>query len=256
MDPYLEAPVVWSDCHGRLASEISAVLNALVRPKYVARMTPTVTYDLIEISKAEVIRPDIGVWQTPAEAPGPGAGVETMATTVPVESLVLYEVPLELFTIELRTSDNLTLVTAIEILSPVNKRRGHDAFHAYLQKRRDPLRSTANLVEIDLLRVGERPPLEAPVPVAPYYVTVSRSRHRPRVAVWPVQFSDRLPTIPIPLREPDADVPLDLGAVLVAVYDHGGYDMLIDYHLPPPPPALSDAEATWLDGWLTQHGAR
>ena len=51
------------------------------------------------------------------------------------------------------------LVTAIEILSPVNKRPGHEAHKSCLRKRRELLRSEANLMEIDLLRGGERPRL-------------------------------------------------------------------------------------------------
>ena len=40
MDPYIEAPDVWSDFHGGLANEIRTALNRQLRPRYVARMTP------------------------------------------------------------------------------------------------------------------------------------------------------------------------------------------------------------------------
>ncbi len=40
MDPYIEAPKVWSDFHGDLAGEIRADLNTRMLPKYVARMEP------------------------------------------------------------------------------------------------------------------------------------------------------------------------------------------------------------------------
>src|SRR5437870_13636944 len=67
------------------------------------------------------------------------------------------------------------LVTVIEVLSPVNKRPSHEAYLAYQRKRRDILRSEVHLLEIDLLRGGERPPLERPVPPAAYYVVLSRA---------------------------------------------------------------------------------
>jgi hypothetical protein len=102
------------------------------------------------------------------------------------------------------------------------------------------------LIEIDLLREGRRPPLERPVPVAPYYVVLSRAKRRPYVDVWPIQLCEKLPAIPVPLVEPDPDVALDLGAVVAAVYGRGGYATLIDYSQPPPPP-LSAAESAWLD---------
>ena len=218
MDPYIEAPDVWSDFHGGLAAEIRRDLNQRLRPRYVARMVPYVTYEQIEL--------------------GP------------------QELPLRLYSVEIHAAETMELVTAIEILSPVNQRRSHDAYHEYQRKRRDLLRSSAHLLEIDLLRGGERPPLERPVPPAPYYVTLSRVGERPKVKVWPVQLWDRLPVLPVPLREPDPDAPLDLGALVAALYEHGGYDMLIDYRRPPPPPKLSEAEANWLDEQLQKQGQR
>ncbi|NLY01064.1 MAG: DUF4058 family protein [Rhodopirellula sp.] len=124
-----------------------------------------------------------------------------------------------------------------------------------LRKRRELLRSGAHVIEIDLLRGGHRPPLERPVPSAPYYVTLSRVSRRPYVDVWPVQLQERLPTIPVPLLEPDPDAPLDLAAVVAAVYERGAYARLIDYRQSPPPP-LSDAEAAWLDEHLRSCKAR
>lgn len=55
----------------------------------------------------------------------------------------------------------------------------------------------------------------------------------------------RLPPLPIPLLPPDEDVTLDLGAALRAVYDEAAYELSIDYHLPPPPPALDEATGAW-----------
>ncbi len=119
------------------------------------------------------------------------------------------------------------------------------------------MRSSAHLIEIDLLRGGERPPLETPVPAAPYYVTLSHWDHRPKVAVGPIQLWDKLPVLPVPLLEPDPDVPLDLGAVVASVYERGGYPSLIDYHQsPPPPPPLSDEEMAWVDKHLREQAIR
>jgi anti-sigma factor RsiW len=101
--------------------------------------------------------------------------------------------------------------------------------------------------EMDLLRSGARPPLARPVPPAPYYITLSRAERRPRVEVWPLQLQEPLPILPIPLRAPDPDTILDLGAALAAVYERGAYARVIDYHLPPLPPALSESEQHGLD---------
>lgn len=257
MDPYIEQPIVWGDFHSRLASAISASINARVRPRYVARLTPYVTYDHIEISEpTTAIRPDVGVWQTQPSAADSAALAPVAVTPAPVESRVLLEVTEEIFSIEIRSVADMVLVTAIEILSPVNKRRGHDAYHDYLRKRRDLLRSAAHLIEIDLLRAGERPPLESPVPPAPYYITLARANRRPGVQVWPIQIWDKLPVIPVPLREPDPDAAIDLPAILASVYEDGGYDLLIDYRQPPPAPELPQAEAEWLDRLLVARELR
>jgi hypothetical protein len=111
-------------------------------------------------------------------------------------------------------------------------------------------------MEIDLLRGGERPRLTRPVPPAPYYVTLSRVNRRPYVDVWPIQLWEKLPVLPIPLLAPDPDASLDLGAIVAAIYNRGAYTRLIDYHRPPPPPALSDTEALWLDGHLRTQQVR
>ena len=255
MDPYIEAPEVWSDFHGRLAEEISAALNEVLEPRYIARLTPRVSYEIVEIGESRNIRPDVGVWQSQSPSSEPQGGV-AVVPAAPVESTVAMELPLRLYTVEVCETDSMRLVTAIEVLSPVNKRRSHEAYHDYLRKRRELLRSDAHLVEIDLLRGGDRPPLERPVPAAPYYVTLSRAARRPKVKVWPIQLWEPLPTLPVPLWEPDPDVLLNLGAVLATVYQHGAYARLIDYRQPPPPPPLSDAEAAWLSKCLGHDGDR
>lgn len=249
-DPYIETPRIWSDFHGDLAGEIRAELNRTIRPTYYAGLTPYVTYETIEVTqrKTEGIRPDVGIWKTAA---GPLATATVpLVETEPVESMVTLELPLELFSVEIRTAADDFLVTSIEILSPVNKRRGHDAHIDYLRKRRELLRSAAHLIEIDLLRAGVRPPLDQPVPLAPYYVMLSRATRRPHVAVWPIPLNARLPVIPVPLLEPDPDVSLDLGAIVASVYERGGYDTRIDYRQPVPPPALSAEESAWVAGLL------
>ncbi len=225
MDPYIETPELWSDFHNNLASEIRAQLNWLIQPCYFARLTPYETYEVVEVGEGHGVRPA-------------------------VESLVTLEIPLRLHRVEMRTTASQQLVTVIEVLSPVNKRPSHEAYLAYQRKQRDILRSEVHLLEIDLLRGGERPPLERPVPPAAYYVVLSRTHRRPTVEVWPLQLTDRLPVLPVPLREPDPDVPLDLGAAVASVYERGAYASQIDYRQPPPPPSFTKPETDWLDALL------
>ncbi len=255
MDPYIEDPEIWSDFHSNLATEIQGQLNPIIGPGYVARLTPRVTYEIVEIAKTQMVRPDVGVWQNPLSRQGHTASA-VVIPPAPVTSSVTLEVPLRLINVEVRKTGTLELVTAIEILSSVNKQPSHDAYHDYQRKRKELLRSSAHLLEIDFLRGGQRPPLEEPVPLAPYYVVLSRVDLRPRVEVWPIQFRDKLPIVAVPLQEPDPDAPLDLAAALDAVYHRGGYASLIDYHRPPPPPKLTDAELVLVDALPRAEGVR
>ena len=60
------------------------------------------------------------------------------------------------------------------MLSPFNKRPG-EGREDYLRKRRLILQSEVHLVELDLLRDGERVPMGKPLPPADYYAIISRS---------------------------------------------------------------------------------
>ena len=61
MDPYIEHPEIWSDFHGDLAAQIRADLNKVIQPRYVARLVPRVTYEVVEMDRPRSVRPDVGV---------------------------------------------------------------------------------------------------------------------------------------------------------------------------------------------------
>lgn len=118
------------------------------------------------------------------------------------------------------------------------------------------LASDVHLVEIDLLRGGERAGSEVqgpPLNAADYILLVNRG-----VAVnpgdwpdiWPVTLDHPLPLLPIPLDPPDADVLLDMNAVLRTVYERAAYARRIDYRPPVPPPALRPVMAKWVKAHL------
>ena len=86
MDPYIEDPEVWSDFHGGLADEMRAQLNSVLQPRYIARLTPRVTYDIIEVAERRNVRPDVGIWQP--QPPSGDLGGVALITATPVESLV------------------------------------------------------------------------------------------------------------------------------------------------------------------------
>ena len=77
MDPYIESPALWSDFHNDLASEIRAQLNRCIQPRYFARLTPYVTYEVVEIGQVQGVRPDVGVWHLQPLSGKPPASVAT-----------------------------------------------------------------------------------------------------------------------------------------------------------------------------------
>ena len=61
-----------------------------------------------------------------------------------------------------------------------------------------------------------------------------------------MDLQDPLPVVPVPLRAPDDDIPLDLASAFTTIYDRAAYDLSLNYAEPPPPPPLSASEQIWL----------
>ncbi len=253
MDPYLEAPDLWPDVHASLAFAIRDQIQPRLSPRYTAALIPYIAFEAIEIAPVRLAVPDVGILER--DLPGP-VGAATAIAPAPLTGIVAMEAPTRYQRIEIRAVGGDTLVTVIELLSPVNKRPGAEGADAYDRKRREILRSDAHLLEIDLLRPGRRPALTTPLPDAPYFIFLSRIERRPLVEIWPLSLREPLPVVPVPLRSPDADVPLALAEALHHAYTSARYDLRIDYRHAPPPPTLSPDDAAWLDAQLRASGLR
>src|SRR5262249_14360946 len=116
--------------------------------------------------------------------------------------------PVPQLSVEIRDTANRQPVAAIEVLSRTNKRG--DGYTEYVRKRNRLLRSSAHLLEIDLLREDRRVPMQRPLPPADYFIFLSRVEKRPLTDVWPIAVTDPLPPVPVPLLPGDPDVTLDL----------------------------------------------
>src|SRR5439155_21795842 len=127
---------------------------------------------------------------------GDASAVQTEPGSVTMRALVKAEYR-ETF-LEIRQLDpNHKLVTGIEVLSPSNKRRGTKGWWLYYRKRLAYLSGYANLVEVDLLRRGQRMPMVDPWPDSPYYLLVSRKKRSTRCTVRPAYFTKPLPPLTI-----------------------------------------------------------
>ena len=156
---------------------------------------------------------------------------------------------MQLSNVEIRDTASNQLVTSIEILSPVNKRE--PGLTQYRQKRQRLYQAGIHLMEIDLIRRGIRPVAHPRMPDASYVIALTRV-HAGKTDVWVRTIQESLPTLPVPLRAPDDDVLLDLGAALEAVYEEAAYDLSIDYQQAPPPPSLTPEEVRWTQELLAQ----
>ncbi|HBL11878.1 MAG TPA: hypothetical protein DD379_10810 [Cyanobacteria bacterium UBA11162] len=255
MNPYLEG-YLWSDVHNALASKIRQQLTPKLRPRYTARLEVYVVEDSLPESEIGILYPDVEVMRVTqrgevAENPFPhGISSSVSVTPAPLTLPVFQPVSVRLVSIEIRDTAKNILVTCIEILSPVNKRE--PGLSAYRQKRQRLYQAGVHLIELDLLRRGTRPFAHPRMPDVPYAIALTRSQSG-MMEVWPLRLQDSLPIIPVPLRSPDPDVPLELPQVLADIYEEAAYDLSIDYSQPPPPPILSEDDTQWMHTLLSQY---
>jgi Protein of unknown function (DUF4058) len=245
MDPYLEG-ALWTTVYFSLSAEIVRQLAPRVRPRYLvlpAERFVMETPESVAITTTDMY-PDVSVAKTPSMA---GASHGTIVAPAPIELATIIPTPIPHVTIEIRDTANRQLVTAIEVLSPTNKRG--DGRNEYLAKRRRILLSTAHLLEIDLLRQGQRVPMQKPLPRAPYSIILSRVERRPMTEIWPISLAEPLPVVPVPLLSDDEDEALDLQQAFAAIYDLLGYDLALDYSQPPEVP-LPQEDAAWAETLL------
>lgn len=255
MDPYLEG-IIWPDVHQRLATEISRRLAPRLRPGYVARLALTVFHDDPSIEGIGIVYPDVEVTRRSMGAllhELQARVVEPVATDIRVTWQPIPPAPLVVpildamefhqVTIEVRDTLKNELVTAIELISPANKRE--PGLAEYKKKRLKLIDAGVHLLEIDLIRRGTRPIAHPGLPNSAYVVALTRRFSR-KLELWPLRLQDFLPVLPVPLKDPDPDVPLELGPALAVIYDEAVYELSIDYSQKPPPPALSEEEAEWL----------
>jgi Protein of unknown function (DUF4058) len=246
MNPYLEG-YLWPDVHHALASKIRQQLVPKLRPRYTARLEIYLVEDTTPEAEIGILYPDVEILQVKqsnaASVPSSNEAAVAIAPA-PLTLPVLQPVETRLSSIEIRDTAKNLLITSIEILSPVNKRE--PGLTPYRQKRQRLYQAGIHLIEIDLLRRGTRPYNHPRLPNVPYVVTLTRAQSG-IVEVWPIELQDRLPTIPVPLRTPDADIPLELSSALEEIYDEAAYDLSIDYSQPPPPPALSASDTRWME---------
>jgi len=241
MDPCLERPEIWPDFHDSLITYIRENLQPKLRPRYAA-----LTQDRLYVVEHErPVWPDVSVVRTARDEAGVATAVGVDADEPLVVELVEEEVRQPLIHI-VEPAAGQRLVTAIEVLSPDNKRSG-EGRDSYLRKRDELWQSTAHLVEIDLLREGTRTlrvSTERPERTAPWCYVASVSRQPATYELYLFSLEDRLPRVRVPLAHDDPDVVLDLKAAFDRCWEAGPYPELLRYG-EPPPGNLAQDQISW-----------
>jgi len=200
MNPYLEHPNGWAGFHLGMAVALSDELTPQIAPLWYAELVPT-------------------------EYPFPaGSGerlqrqLERIGERVRIPARVE---ALRLPSVQIKSVDADETMTTIELRNPWNKSipTHRDACQRKWQRF---MEARVHFVEIDLLRGGQRTPW-GHAPQCEYAVTVSRWEARPTADYWPIRLRERLPIIPVPLREGEPEPTLDLQSLLHRVYDAAGY---------------------------------
>ncbi len=238
MNPWLESPKLWSDVHFSLMAAIAHYLRPIVAPRY---------YVAVETQAyigATSHYPDLSIAQADDSAP-----VQTATLTLTQPTFVNLTIPeiVEEAYLEIREHGSDTVITAIELLSPTNKRAGVGR-ESYLRKRLTVLGTATHFIEIDLLRSWQPMPFTAK-PVSDYRIFLRRGDDPHRGQVYAFTVRQPVPEFCVPLQADDVEPVLDIGHLLKQLYQEARYDLRIDYHRPPTP-RLAEDDMVWAKNLL------
>ncbi|MBE9075966.1 DUF4058 family protein [Romeria aff. gracilis LEGE 07310] len=259
MDPYLEHPDFWPEVHHWLITLIAETLVPQVRPKYRVAIEKRI-YEINSLGQGGngnsllVGIPDVSIHQRAGQPEVATLAADKDSTSQPQTVTLPRSEPVKQAYLEIRDLQTGQVVTAIEILSPVNKRPG-EGRTTYIQKRQQVLASLTHLVEIDLLRAWPPMPVLDAAAASDYRVLISNSERRPKADWYAIDLQEPLPTLPIPLLGQNESATLNLQALFDAVYHRSGFDYVVDYSREPSPP-LAKPEHEWATALLINKSLR
>lgn len=242
MDPYLEHPEIWPGVHLLLIAALAESLGPQLRPKY----SVSVEVRMYETSGDQALLvgiPDVAIQRAKPQAEVVPTAVAVAPPLQPIQVKVPMPLTVRQGYLEVREVTTKEVVTAIELLSPINKRSGRGR-QTYESKRVQVLGSATHFVEIDLLRAYEPMELFGVEEQSDYRILVSRSEQRPTASLYAFSVQNAIPAFALPLRAGDPEPTVDLQKLLNEIYDRSSYDLKLDYSAEPVPP-LSEADANW-----------
>ncbi|ACK69175.1 conserved hypothetical protein [Gloeothece citriformis PCC 7424] len=251
MDPYLEHPDFWPEVHHWLITAIAEKLVPQIRPKYEIAINKRV-YTINDGNKNDLLVgiPDVTI-KRPPKAPNTQSNVAVISqVTKPITVTVPIPEEIKQAYLEVREMGTGSVITAIEILSPVNKRPG-EGRKTYLKKRQQVLGSLTHLIEIDLLRGGEYMPILDNPFQTDYRILISEESKRPKAELYAFNLSQPLPSFSVPLQKEDQEAIINLQQIFNEIYDRAGFDYRIDYQMETIPP-IREEDQQWVKQVLEQ----
>ena len=246
MDPYLEPH--WLDVHSSLIYLAKVAVQGQLGTDLVARSEERLIVE-DPLGRPRSRHPDIRVVEH-GFGDEPTRPLSGVALAEPLVLQVETEPIRQRFIEIIDVTSGGRVVTVIEIVSPTNKLPGPGRA-LYQSKQQECVAGRVNLVEIDLIRRGERELLVSPWELPPdwrtaYMACVHRANWKEwgRREAYRLPLRERLPAIAIPLRATDRDIVMDLQSLVDEAYRAGAYDRTIDYRQPCDPP-LDPDDAAW-----------
>ena len=258
MNPYLENHDLWSEVHHRLITAIAIAISPTLRPQYRVAIEKR-TYRLDTEDSLLIGIPDVAILSV-KQAQKPSirkTAIATLSTETENRAItVTLPLPLEIKEgyLEIREVSTGKVVTIIEILSPTNKKT-KEGRKSYLDKREKILQSDTNLVEIDLIRTGEKMPIVTRISDTDYRILIVRSYRFPSAQLFAFSVKQTIPNFPIPLQKGEEEIELNLQNLLLEIYEQAAFDLTLDYHIPPVPDLLAE-DREWMDILLKEQGRR
>jgi hypothetical protein len=239
----------WQSFHAEHLGDLQRVINAALPSGYYTRAEKSLQINAAPAVPDMPIRrtnttPDVLIYQQRGVGSSTGTAIATAIPTF-IASLADLDddedVLMSVMIYRAAAERSGTPITRIELLSPANK-RGGTHHEQYVSKRRETLKSGLCLVEIDYLH--ETPPISPRIPVYrrdpdanPYGIAVSDPRpslERGQTAYYGISVLAALPTIAVPLAQPD-QVVVDFNAAYHLTYDSSTfYRLIVDYAADPP----------------------
>jgi len=223
MDPFLERH--WDDVHTRFCVYVCDAIDEGLPRELRARVEKSLRIEA-EWEDPVRVRPDVIVSEEQDAGGVAVAAPPEVAVAQPLVIPLLDEPPYQRYIEIIEPGAGDRLVTVIELLSPANK--ASKLGREFYREKQESYLGNVNLVEIDLIRRGSYV-LAAPQEQLPrkfqnsYLISVVRPKHPLNAEVYPCSMWEPLPTIAIPLRPADADLPLSLQPLLDECYRKGRY---------------------------------